>query len=231
MSSDWLSFWDSPHSIYVNARHKDVHYRLIADQIVALVPSRGARVLDYGCGEALHADRVAAAAGEVLLCDAAPSVRAGLSARFAANPAIKVIAPPEVAALPAHSLDLVALHSVVQYLSAQDADALFSLFRRLLRKEGALIVGDVLTPDHAASADVMALLRFAAANGFVGAALVGLTRTVFSDYRRLRARLGITRYSETAMTAKLAAAGFSARCDPKLIGHDRARLAFFAQPR
>ena len=31
--SDWRSFWDGEHSIYVNARHKDVHYREIADQI------------------------------------------------------------------------------------------------------------------------------------------------------------------------------------------------------
>ena len=64
MISSWLAFWDKPHSIYVNARHKDVHYRLIAEALAALVPSPGARVLDYGCGEALHADLVAAAAGE-----------------------------------------------------------------------------------------------------------------------------------------------------------------------
>lgn len=29
--SDWRSFWDNAHSIYVNARHKDVHYREIAE--------------------------------------------------------------------------------------------------------------------------------------------------------------------------------------------------------
>ena len=47
MISDWLAFWDSSHSIYVNARHKDVHYRLIAQQIAALVStpaSAGARL-------------------------------------------------------------------------------------------------------------------------------------------------------------------------------------------
>jgi hypothetical protein len=66
--SDWRSFWDSAHSIYVNARHKDVHYREIADRIAAFVPGPNARVLDYGCGEAIHADRVAVAA-QVLLCD------------------------------------------------------------------------------------------------------------------------------------------------------------------
>ena len=57
---DWISFWDSHHSIYVNARHFDVHYRTIADMIVRHLPSPDAVVLDFGCGEALHADRVAA---------------------------------------------------------------------------------------------------------------------------------------------------------------------------
>ncbi len=69
MTSDWLAFWDSRHFLYGNAHHKDVHYRLIAQAIAAQVPSGEARALDYGSGEALHADVVAAAAGEVLLCE------------------------------------------------------------------------------------------------------------------------------------------------------------------
>src|ERR1700686_1264134 len=104
--SDWRSFWDSAHSIYVNARHKDVHYREIADQIAAFVPGPGARVLDYGCGEAIHADRVAVVAGEVLLCDQAPSVRAAVAARFAADPRMRAIAPQEAEKLPDRSVDL-----------------------------------------------------------------------------------------------------------------------------
>ena len=55
MTTDWLAFWDSPHSIYVNARHKDVHYGLIAKDIAALVPGPQARVLDYGCGSGILA--------------------------------------------------------------------------------------------------------------------------------------------------------------------------------
>jgi hypothetical protein len=78
--------------------------------------------------------------------------------------------------------------------------------------------------------DAIALLRFAAANGFLGAALVGLLRTLLSDYWRLRSHLGLTRYGETAMTAKLANGGFSARRAAKNIGHNPARMTFIAQP-
>ena len=45
---DWISYYDSAHSIYVNARHHDVHYARLADDIVAYVPSASAAVLDYG---------------------------------------------------------------------------------------------------------------------------------------------------------------------------------------
>jgi SAM-dependent methyltransferase len=231
MISDWLAFWDKPQSIYVNARHKDVHYRLIAEHLAALMPSRNARVLDYGCGEALHADLVAAAAGELLLCDGAPSVRSAISSRFAGNPKIRALAPEEVERLPDHCADFIVLHSVAQYLTAEQAQSLLQLFHRLLQPTGTLLVSDVIAPQVTAATDIAALLRFGATNGFLFAAIGGVARTVFSDYRRLRARLGLTRYSEAAMTQKLASAGFAAERTPKNIGHNQARMAFIARPR
>ena len=231
MISDWLSFWDKPQSIYVNARHKDVHYRLIAEELAALVPSRSARVLDYGCGEALHADLVAAAASELLLCDGAPSVRSAISSRFASNPKIRALAPEEVERLPDNCVDFIVLHSVAQYLTPEQIQSLLQLFHRLLQPTGILLLSDVIPPQVTASTDAAALLRFAAANGFLLAAVGGLTRTAFSDYRRLRARFGLTHYSEAAMKERLSAAAFSAQCAPKNIGHNQARMAFIARPR
>src|SRR5262249_18456813 len=163
-----------------------------------------ATVLDYGCGEALHAELIAGSAKALILCEAAPKVRTALARRFAGDAKIKVYAPAEIAALPARSIDVVVLHSVAQYLTPQELDALFASFRRLLTAKGLLIIGDVVPPHVSALGDAIALLRFAAANGFLGAALVGLLRTLLSDYWRLRSHLGLTRYGETAMTAKLA---------------------------
>ena len=226
---DWIAFWDSEHSIYVNARHRDVHYRTIAQDVRAHVPA-GAAVLDYGCGEALHAELVAARARTLILCEAAPVVRARLAKRFAGHPKIEVRAPEEVAALPSGSLDVVVLHSVAQYLTPKELDGLLALFRRLVSDNGVFILGDVIPPHVSAATDAWALIRFAKANGFLGAALVGLVRTLASDYWRLRSNLGLTRYGETAILEKLAGAGFSARRAPANIGHNGARMTFLARP-
>ena len=205
---DWVAYYDSPHSIYVNALHRDVHYATIADEIARYVPSPSAAVLDYGCGEALHADRIAAAAGRLMLAEAAPSVRARLIERFKKNPKITVVSAERAATMPDRSFDFVVLHSVSQYLSGDEFDRVAALFRRLLKPNGLFLLGDVVPPRVPAVSDALALLRFAKANGFLLAALGGLVRTVFSDYWRLRTRIGLTRYSEAEMTARLARLGF-----------------------
>ena len=226
---DWIAFWDSKHSIYVSGRHRDVHYRTIAQDIRELLPPNTV-VLDYGCGEALSAEIVAAGMRRLILCEAAPKVRAVLAARFADHATIEVRSPDEVAALPAASLDAAILHSVAQYLSPDELDALLALFRRLLRPGGLLVFGDIIPSDVSAATDAMALLRFAGANGFFVAALLGLARTVaLTDYWRLRSNLGLTRYGEPDILAKLAAAGFTAQRATKNIGHNPARMTFLAR--
>jgi SAM-dependent methyltransferase len=228
--ADWISFWDTPHSIYVNARHRDVHYRTIAEDISRYVPSPDAMVMDYGCGEALHADIVAAVARHLILVEAPPGVVAGLRAHFAENPKIEVWTADELAQCPAASLDLVVLHSVAQYLTPGALDTLLVQFRRLLRPNGHLVVGDVIPPHLSAVADALALLRFAAAHKFLGAAVLGLMRTLLSDYTRLRKTLGLSHYDEATMLRKLQAAGFAGKRMPTNIGHSQARMTFLARP-
>ena len=228
---DWVSFYDFKHSvIYVNARHRDVHYRTIAEDIRAYVPSAQARVLDYGCGEATSATLVGAAAGHLALVEAAPNVRAALSARYERDEKISVLSPDQAAALPDAQFDVIVLHSVAQYLSADDLDRLLALFRRLLKPRALFILGDIVPPTWAAPAAAFALLRFGATNGFFWAAVGGLLRIFVSDYLKLKSRIGLSHYTEPAMLAKLRAAGFSAVRAKRNIGHNQRRMTFLARP-
>ena len=128
MMKDWVAYYDSAHSIYVNARHRDVHYARLADAIVSHIPAPTAAVLDYGCGEALHADRVANAAGRLMLAEAGPAVRGRLIERFKQNRKITVISTDRAATMLPQSFDMVVMHSVSQYLSLDEFDRTATLF-------------------------------------------------------------------------------------------------------
>jgi SAM-dependent methyltransferase len=226
---DWISYWDSDHPIYVNARHFDVHYANIADDIVRLLPEKNVRVLDYGCGEALHADRIAGHCATLYLCEAAPTVRSRLKERFGKIVNIGVVTPEDVAAMEPESLDMIVANSLLQYLKRDELIALLKIWRRLLAPGGALIVADVIGPKQSAIADALSLLNFARRNGFLTAAFIGLVKTTLSDYRKLRAQLGLTTYSEEEMMKLLGEAGYdAARLRPNL-GHNQGRIAFRAQ--
>jgi SAM-dependent methyltransferase len=225
--SDWIKFYDFKHSvIYVNARHRDVHYRTIAEDIRAYVPSPQAQVLDYGCGEASSADLVADACARLVLVEAAPNVRASLAMRYAGHPRIAVIAADEAARLPKASFDLIVMHSVAQYLTPAELDRLLAIFRSLLKPGGVFLLGDVVPPHLAAPAAALSLLRFGAANGFFFAAALGLVRIFASDYLRLKKTAGLSHYSEAAALERLRAAGFAAERAPRNIGHNQHRMTF-----
>jgi SAM-dependent methyltransferase len=229
-SSGWIEFWDSKHSIYVNARHEAAHFRRIAHEIRGFGPPDGV-MLDYGCGEALSAKEVAEGLSRLILCEPAPNLRLKLAARFAGNDKIVVRKPEDVAFMPDGWMDVVVMHSVTQYLTRPELDALAKQFRRLLRPGGLLVLGDVIPSDISALTDAWTLLRFGAREGFFWAAVGGLFRTYFSDYWRLRKSLGLMRYNSDEIVARLETAGFTAERAPSNIGHNDRRMTFLAYAR
>jgi len=52
---------------------------------------------------------------------------------------------------------------------------------------------------------------------------------LFSDYRRLRTKVGLTRYSERQTVGRLAAAGFSVTRAKNNLGHLTSRMTFLAR--
>lgn len=227
---DWIDYYDSTHTIYVSKRHRDVHFRVIAGDILAYVPSPDAVVLDYACGEALFAAQVAAACQKLILAEPAPGVRGRLTARFGPNPKIVVRSLDELSQLPDGSVDLAVMISVAQYMTPAEFDRALALMRRVLKSGGKLLLGDILRPEVGAATDVIALLKLAAKNGFLTDALWGLARTALSDYWQLRQSIGLQRYAETDIIAKLAAAGFAAARAKTNVGYNPARMTFVATP-
>ncbi|SFC11952.1 Ubiquinone/menaquinone biosynthesis C-methylase UbiE [Bosea sp. CRIB-10] len=225
----WRDFWNGEHAIYVSNRHKTLHYRRIAQDIAAAVPSKNAVVLDVGCGEAFLADLVAGVSGQLILCEAAPAVRDRLEARFGELANLSVVSPEEVEVLPGDSLDLVVANSLIQYLSEDELKQALATWRAKLKPGGELIVADVIPPDLSPLTDATELLGFAWRGGFFIAALGGLVRTVFSDYRKLRAQYGLSTYSAAGITTLIETAGFKNVARRTNFGHNPHRMAFSAR--
>src|ERR1700742_3961746 len=158
---DWIDYYDSTHTIYASKLHRDLHFELIARDIIGYISAPDAVVLDYACGEALSAARVADACGKLYLAEPAPGVRGRLIARFAPNTKIRVRSLDDLRKMTEASVDLAVMNSVAQYMTPAELDSAFAAIRRLLKPGGRLIVGDVLRPGVGMGRDVLALLKFA----------------------------------------------------------------------
>ena len=226
---DWIDYYDSTHTIYASKRHRALHFEAIARDIIGYISTADSVVLDYSCGEALSAAKVADACTLLILAEPAPGVRGRLIARFAPNTKIRVRSLEDVRKMPEKSIDLVVMNSVAQYMTPDELDAAFVVIKRLLKPGGRLVLGDILRPEVGMPMDVIALLRFAFRHGFLKDALVGLVSTALSDYRQLRSKVGLQRYSEQEIAAKLASAGRSASRAHQNIGHNPWRMTFVAR--
>jgi ubiquinone/menaquinone biosynthesis C-methylase UbiE len=226
---EWIDYYDSTHTIYASKLHRDLHFQIIARDIIGYISSPDAVVLDYACGEALSAAKVADACAKLYLAEPAPGVRGRLIARFAPNTKIRVRSLDDVRNMDDNSIDLVVMNSVAQYMTPEELDSAMSVIRRLLKPSGRLVVGDILRPEVGMARDVLALLKFASSHGFLTDALYGLASTALSDYRQLRTRVGLQRYSESEMIAKLGRAGLTASRAKNNIGHNPWRMTFVAR--
>ncbi len=222
----WIEYWNQDTSIYVNARHKQLHYQSIAADIRSSMRPSDKTILDYGCGEAICADEIARSSICLYLCDGAETVRQKLGSRFSNTQNIQIIAPADFQAIKDSSLDLIIINSVLQYLNRSEFDELLETCAAKLKPDGRLILADIIPPNISALQDAYALMQFAFKGGFLFAAIGGLMRTLLSDYRTIRSDLGLSTYSEADFTQILGANGFRIQRMPKNIGHNQARMCF-----
>ena len=130
---DWIDYYDSTHTIYASKLHRDLHFQVIARDIIGYITSADAVVLDYACGEAVSAAQVAEACGKLLLAEPAPGVRGRLIARFAPNTKIRVRSLEDLRKMDEKSIDLAVMNSVAQYMTPAELDLAFATIHRLLK--------------------------------------------------------------------------------------------------
>jgi hypothetical protein len=227
---NWAEYWNGETTLYANARHRRVHYETVARDIIGHLPAPDARVVDYGCGDTLAADRVARCCGHLHLCDGSPRVREMLNARYAGERNITVISPQQFEQFSARAIDMIVANSVVQYLSAAEFSHLLVLSREKLSLGGRLVLADIIPHGVGPLQDALELMKFASTNGFVLSAAAGLVRSYFSNYRQIRERSGFLQFEEREMLNVLEQSGFAAHRHYPNMGHNGRRMSFVASP-
>ena len=144
--SAWIKLFDSNHTIYANARHKNAHFKLIANDIASYIFLKDSIVLDFCSGEAISADIVSNLCAKLVLAEPAPGLRARIDKRFITNKKITVIDLEEVYSMPDDSIDLVIMHSVAQYMTNEEINLALENIYRILRSSGVFIIGDIIYP-------------------------------------------------------------------------------------
>jgi SAM-dependent methyltransferase len=224
----WAEYWNQETSLYVNERHRRLHYARVTRDIIAHVPAGDVRLVDYGCGDTPAARELAAACGHLLLCDASLRVRDRLAERYAGAPKIGIITPAQFEGLCAGSIGMIVVNSVVQYLSRSEFSDLLKAARHKLEPGGVLLLADIVPRHVGPLRDALELLKFAANSGFVLAAVLGLARSYFSPYRKIRQSSGFLRFEEPELLALLREHGLKAQRQARNIGHNAARMTFRA---
>ena len=223
----WREYWEGDSAVYVSDRHKAAHYSQLADDILRVAEGIGKplselNILDFGCGEALSAGRIAARVAHLTLNDGSAKVRGQLRAQFGRLPNVTVSAPEDLAG----PYDFIVVNSVLQYVEPEAAGPLLQSLGRSMAADGRMLVADILPPGLSAVTDAWQLLTFAARNGFLVAAVLGLARTAVSDYAKIRAQIGLSRYSAGDFERLATSSGHVAVPLPRNIGHNPHRLAF-----
>ena len=154
-----------------------------------------------------------------------------LGARFAGNDKIAVRKPEDIAVMPAGSMDVIVMHSVAQYLSPQEFDGAGQVFHRLLKPGGLLVLGDVIPRKAVGARRRAGAAPIRRAGGvFLGGA-AGPVSHLFFRLPAAAQILGLARYDDDEIAAKLEAAGFSAERARTNIGHNSKRMTFLAHVR
>jgi ubiquinone/menaquinone biosynthesis C-methylase UbiE len=219
MMTSWIDYWSRPNALYANRRNLEAHFtRIWRDLQPLLADARPRSMLDWGCGEALAAERIAGSVERLYLYDGVDSVRDKVRARTAGVRNITVLDPAELAALPPSSIDMVMVNSVVQYLDEAAMAAALTDWWRLLGPGGRLLLTDLIDPDTGMVDDAKSQLRFAATNGFLTAALFAIVRLVLSDYSRVRRAAGFSTYRPAEILTVLDNAGFAGERLPSNVG-------------
>ena len=222
----WIKLFNQEQSLCANETHKNAHYLKIAKDIISYIPSLESKVLDYCCGEACFAEMISKNCRNLYLMEPAPLVLKNIKDKFTSNPKIITCSPEDITKNEREYFDLIIMHSAAQYMNEDEINNAFKTIRRIISPSGIFIVGDIINPNTSVIYDVLALLKFGLKEKFFFAAIFWIIKTYFSNYKVLRNRYGLKRYTDSEIIFKFEQNGFQLDKRIKNIGHHPFRKSY-----
>ena len=234
IGTEWRAFFDDLQDASPLYREQAALY---LRSLRASVPLRhDQRVLDFGCGFAFVEALLAPLVGHVCLWDPSPTMRTASKRQTADLPNVSFCdlstvapgsgAPDEWRGRP---FDLILVNSVVQYMTPDELSAWLPRWRAMLTTAGAVVLSDLIPPDHRGQHDVVDLLRLGVRHGStlrgVREALGGVTR-----YWRTSRAAPLQRVGSEDLARRAAAAGLTVTALPANLTHFRRRWAALLRP-
>ena len=227
-SSAWDDYWETIGTeSWLYREQSELYVRKLA----AAIPLRpDMRVLDFGCGFGFVAELLADRVGEILVWDAAKNMRCHTAARLALHHNCHPLDLRDPTTAPPLRIDAILVNSVVQYMSRERFAEWLRIWRSWLAPGAAILVSDLVPPNHRVYRDVIDLLRFSFNRGKFQRTLRQILRELGS-YGRKRQNAPLASYTTDDLQQLAAGAGLKLDILPGNLTHfvGRTTARFSAQ--
>jgi SAM-dependent methyltransferase len=217
----WRGYWERLRPLPRSLRAEALHY---VERLAAAVELHaGMRVLDFGCGFGFTAEALARKVASVAVWDGARNMRlhARLTLAGDRNVEFADLADP-CAPHDANGFDLILVNSVIQYMSQDELGGRLAQWRGLLAPRGRVVLSDLVPPDHRATWDVLAFLRFVA---FRPSLWIERLTSQLLSYWRTGTGAPFLRVHPPDLVKRAGAAGLAVRYLPRGLTHFPRRQA------
>lgn len=221
VQNTWSAYWenidDTQRVFRIEARDYAARIRRI------LQPTKAMAVLDFGCGFGHAARELAPSVGSIALWDASANVRRQALERLRdlANATMLDLQQADDAAV-CNRFDLILVHSVLQYMSHDEIRAWLARWRGMLKRDGRLVLSDLLVPGTGSFGELFSYLVFALRHGFFwNAFTAGIRET--AHYWSARKSAPLTVLPRQVLESWSVAAGLQVQWLEENLSHRRTR--------
>lgn len=225
----WKTYWEQLDDRQTVFRVQSEEY---AENLAKAIPLPSPmRVLDFGCGFGYVAEKLAPQVGELYLWDASANMRRHARVRMTRFANVRYLDLSSPAVFPPDpGLDLIAINSVVQYMTPEEFSGWLVYWKKMLVPGGRIVISDLIPPAYAGGKDLLHVLRLSARRGFLLRAIYQALGEIFRYYRTRQSR-PLTRIGKEELTHRGEAAGLTVDFLPQNLTHFPDRItAVFTNP-